>query len=95
MVDCSHGNSLKNPRLQPLVLQDCAHQILRGNGSIVGPMVESFLVEGNQPIPADLSTLKYGCSVTDACLGWEDTVTMLRDTRNLLKEVLPKRGKSS
>ena len=54
-------------------------------------MVESFLVEGNQTIPEDLSTLRYGCSVTDACIGWEDTVAVLRKTRNLLKEVLPKR----
>ncbi|MBK9797761.1 MAG: 3-deoxy-7-phosphoheptulonate synthase [Holophagaceae bacterium] len=91
VVDCSHANSLKNPRLQPLVLQDCAHQILRGNGSIVGVMVESFLEEGSQPIPADLSTLRYGCSVTDACLGWDDTAAMLRATRALLKDVLPKR----
>ena len=91
VVDCSHANSLKNPHLQPLVLQDCAHQILRGNRSIVGVMVESFLEEGNQPIPADLAKLRYGCSVTDACLGWDDTVTMLRETRSLLKAVLPKR----
>ncbi|MFZ1375049.1 MAG: 3-deoxy-7-phosphoheptulonate synthase [Geothrix sp.] len=91
VVDCSHANSLKNPRLQPLVLQDCAHQILRGNRSIVGVMVESFLEEGNQPIPTDLAQLRYGCSVTDACLGWNDTVTMLRETRSLLKAVLPKR----
>jgi len=91
VVDCSHANSLKNPSLQPLVLQDCAHQILRGNRSIIGVMVESFLEEGNQPIPVDLSTLKYGCSVTDACIGWADTVTMLKETRNLLKEVLPRR----
>jgi len=91
VVDCSHANSLKNPRLQPLVLHDCAHQILRGNKSIVGVMVESFLEEGNQPIPSDLAQLRYGCSVTDACLGWEDTVTMLRETRSLLREVLPKR----
>ncbi len=54
-------------------------------------MVESFLVEGNQPIPEDLSTLRYGCSVTDACIGWDDTVAMLKDTRILLKDVLPKR----
>ena len=54
-------------------------------------MVESFLEEGSQPIPVDLSTLRYGCSVTDACIGWEDTVSMLRETRNLLKEALPKR----
>jgi len=91
VVDCSHANSQKNPRLQPLVLQDCAYQILRGNGSIVGVMVESFLEEGNQPIPSDLATLRYGCSVTDACLGWEDTATILRATRTLLLEALPKR----
>ena len=91
VVDCSHANSLKNPRLQSAVLQDCAHQIQRGNRSIVGVMIESFLEEGNQPIPTDLATLKYGCSVTDACLGWEDTASMLRETRNLLKAVLPKR----
>jgi len=91
VVDCSHANSHKNPRLQPLVLQDCAHQILRGNRSIVGMMVESFLEEGSQPIPADLATLRYGCSVTDACLGWDDTAAMLRETRNLLKDHLPKR----
>jgi 3-deoxy-7-phosphoheptulonate synthase len=91
VVDCSHANSLKNPRLQAAVLQDCAHQIQRGNRSIVGVMIESFLEEGNQPIPADLSTLRYGCSVTDACIGWGDTATMLRETRNLLKAVLPKR----
>jgi len=96
VVDCSHANSQKNPRLQPLVLQDCAHQILRGNRSIVGVMVESFLEEGNQPIPADLRTLRYGCSVTDACLGWEDTAAMLKDTRNLLRDILPARcGASS
>ena len=91
VVDCSHANSLKNPRLQPLVLQDCAHQILRGNRSIIGVMVESFIEEGNQPIPADLSTLKYGCSVTDACISWADTVAMLMETRSLLQEVLPRR----
>lgn len=88
VVDCSHANSHKNPRLQPLVLQDCAHQIRRGNRSIVGVMVESFLEEGSQPIPADLSTLRYGCSVTDACLGWDDTAALLRETRDLLKPAL-------
>jgi 3-deoxy-7-phosphoheptulonate synthase len=91
VVDCSHANSHKNPRLQPLVLQDCAHQIRRGNRSIVGVMVESFLEEGNQPIPEDLSSLRYGCSVTDACLGWEDTAALLRETRGLLKEALVSR----
>jgi 3-deoxy-7-phosphoheptulonate synthase len=85
VVDCSHANSSKNPRLQPLVFQDCAHQILRGNRSIIGVMVESFLEEGSQAIPEDLSTLKFGCSVTDACLGWEETERMIREVRGMLK----------
>ncbi len=85
VVDCSHANSTKNPSLQPLVLQDCAHQILRGNRSIVGVMVESFLEEGSQSIPEDLSTLRFGCSVTDACLGWEGTERVLREVGGMLK----------
>ena len=84
VVDCSHANSSKNPRLQPLVFQDCAHQILRGNRSIVGVMVESFLEEGSQAIPTDLATLKYGCSVTDPCLAWGDTEKMIREIRGML-----------
>ncbi len=95
VVDCSHANSHKNPRLQPLVLQDCAHQIRRGNRSIVGVMVESFLEEGSQPIPSDLATLRYGCSVTDACLGWDDTAALLRETQELLKPALAKPRASS
>ncbi|MBI4912255.1 MAG: 3-deoxy-7-phosphoheptulonate synthase [Acidobacteria bacterium] len=85
VVDCSHANSLKNPRLQPLVMQDCVHQVLRGNRSIVGLMVESFIEEGQQPIPEDHACLRYGCSVTDACLGWEDTERMLREAREALR----------
>ena len=73
-------------RLPPLVLQDCAHQILRDNRSIIGAMVESFLVEGNQPIPEDLSTLRYGCSVTDACIGWEDSEQLLRELAAAVRE---------
>jgi len=91
VVDCSHANSQRNPKFQPLVLQDCAHQILRGNRSIVGLMAESFLEEGSQSIPADLSTLRYGCSVTDPCLGWDDTAAMLREARGLLREPLRRR----
>src|SRR5690606_4689828 len=65
VVDCSHANSYKKPELQPLVLKDCVNQIRSGNQSIVGFMVESNIEAGNQSIPADLSQLKYGCSVTD------------------------------
>ncbi len=91
VVDCSHANSWKRPELQPLVMRDVVHQIREGNRSVVGFMVESFIEPGNQPIPADLSQLRYGCSVTDACVGWETTVEMLRAARQVLLEVLPTR----
>ena len=91
VVDCSHANSWKKWDMQPLVMRDVAHQVREGNASVVGLMVESFLEPGNQPIPDDLSKLKYGCSVTDACVGWGTTVEMLRETRDVLREVLPGR----
>jgi 3-deoxy-7-phosphoheptulonate synthase len=85
VVDCSHANSYKKPELQPLVMSDVMQQIKHGNQSLVGVMIESNIVAGNQPIPSDLTQLKYGCSVTDGCIGWDDTVTMLR---NAHKELL-------
>jgi 3-deoxy-7-phosphoheptulonate synthase len=91
VVDCSHANSWKKPELQPLVMRDVVHQIREGNRSVVGLMVESFIEPGNQPIPEDLSKLKYGCSVTDACIGWDTTVEMLRSAQPILCEVLPSR----
>jgi 3-deoxy-7-phosphoheptulonate synthase len=78
VVDCSHANSYKKPELQPLVMTDVINQIVHGNKSLVGVMVESNIEAGNQKIPADLAELKYGCSVTDACIDWDTTVTMLR-----------------
>jgi 3-deoxy-7-phosphoheptulonate synthase len=79
VVDCSHANSWKKPELQPLVMRDVVHQIREGNRSVVGLMVESFIEPGNQAIPEDLSKLKYGCSVTDACIGWDTTVEVLHN----------------
>jgi 3-deoxy-7-phosphoheptulonate synthase len=76
-IDCSHGNSRKDPALQPLVAESCVQQILDGNRSIVGLMLESHLHAGSQPIPADRSALRYGVSVTDACMGWETTERLL------------------
>lgn len=78
VVDCSHANSMKDPTLQPLVFHDCIHQMLEGNGSIVGLMLESNLEAGSQPIPADLAQLRYGVSVTDACIDWPTTADTLR-----------------
>ena len=91
VVDCSHANSWKKPELQPLVMRDVVHQIREGNRSVMGMMVESFIEAGSQPIPTDLSKLRYGCSVTDACVSWEATVEMLRGAREVLKDVLPGR----
>jgi 3-deoxy-7-phosphoheptulonate synthase len=91
VVDCSHANSKKDPSLQPLVMHDVVHQIMEGNQSLVGVMLESNLHAGNQSIPADLSQLKYGVSVTDACIDWPTTEQVLRDAREKLKDVLPRR----
>ena len=91
VVDCSHGNSNKDYRLQPLVAENCVNQILEGNRSIVGLMLESNLGAGNQPIPQDLAQLKYGVSVTDACIDWASTEKLLREARLRLKDVLPGR----
>jgi len=91
VVDCSHANSNKDPSLQPLVMTDVANQIAEGNKSIVGVMLESNLIAGNQPIPADLSQLQYGQSVTDGCIAWDTTEALLREARARLKDVLPAR----
>ncbi|MBN1209527.1 MAG: 3-deoxy-7-phosphoheptulonate synthase [Myxococcaceae bacterium] len=91
VVDCSHSNSWKKPELQPLVMRDVVHQIREGNRSVVGLMVESFIEAGSQPIPADLSTLRYGCSVTDPCVDWATTEEMLRSTHAALRDLLPAR----
>jgi len=92
VVDCSHANSFKKPAMQPLVLADCVNQIRIGNRSIVGVMIESNLVAGNQSIPADLSKLVYGQSVTDGCIDWPATETALRDAATALKDILPGRN---
>lgn len=73
VVDCSHANSGKVAKRQLDVLADVEIQISDGNQSIVGVMLESHLFEGNQTLTDDASALRYGVSITDACLGWEDT----------------------
>jgi 3-deoxy-7-phosphoheptulonate synthase len=91
MIDCSHANSSKDPDVQPLVLKDITHQILEGNKSIIGVMLESHINHGNQSIPADLSELKYGVSVTDACMDWATTEGAILEMANKLRDVLPQR----
>ncbi|WP_298268226.1 3-deoxy-7-phosphoheptulonate synthase [Geobacter sp.] len=85
MVDCSHGNSEKRHEKQPEVLESVIDQIAAGNRSISGVMIESFLEEGNQSIPKDLSQLRYGVSITDKCIDWKTTEAVLRRAHDRLK----------
>jgi len=87
MVDCSHGNSNKDFRNQPLVAKHLAHQIAAGSRTITSVMIESNLVEGNQKLNPDLTKLTRGQSVTDACINWDDTV----ETLDALAEAVRKR----
>lgn len=79
VIDCSHGNSNKDHRKQGYVFDNVIQQIADGNTSIVGLMLESNIYEGSQaiPIPSQLDQLKYGVSVTDKCIGWEETEEMI------------------
>jgi 3-deoxy-7-phosphoheptulonate synthase len=78
MVDCSHANSGKQPARQEDVWHSIIEQRVGGTKSLAGAMIESYLQEGSQPIPKDLAELRYGVSVTDACISWETTERMLR-----------------
>ncbi len=91
MIDASHANSNKDPYLQPLVLKNLTNQIVDGNKTIVGVMVESHLKGGRQDIPKDLNDLVYGQSVTDGCIDWETTEKVLLEMHDALKDVLPNR----
>ena len=77
MVDCSHGNSNKDFRRQGEVLQSVADQVREGSSNLMGVMIESHLVEGNQKLSGDLSELTYGQSITDACISIETTQQLL------------------
>ncbi|KAH3681552.1 hypothetical protein WICPIJ_007483 [Wickerhamomyces pijperi] len=86
MVDCSHGNSNKDHRNQPKVAQAVADQIAEGSTSICGLMIESNLVEGRQDVPATgPQDLIYGCSITDACIDFESTKTVLTTLAEAVK----------
>jgi len=85
MVDCSHDNSRKNPDLQPGVAEEVTRQILAGNKSIIGLMMESNIHAGSQPIPENIDELQYGVSVTDACINWDTTERTLLEMHRRLK----------
>ena len=88
LIDCSHGNSGKDHTLQKWVLRSLIDQRMAPNTSIIGFMIESNLMPGNQKIPKDLSTLEYGLSITDPCVGWEETEKIILDAHESLgKEV--------
>jgi 3-deoxy-7-phosphoheptulonate synthase len=87
VVDCSHGNSNKDPSLQPAVAENCIAQIAEGNRSIVGLMLESHLKGGSQPIPKDLTKLEYGMSITDPCIDWPTTESLLLKLHESLASV--------
>jgi 3-deoxy-7-phosphoheptulonate synthase len=77
MVDCSHGNSNKDHTRQAIALRDVIEQRMAGNTDIIGCMMESNLLPGSQKLDGDLSKLKYGVSITDACIGWKETEELL------------------
>ncbi|KAN0142164.1 3-deoxy-7-phosphoheptulonate synthase [Lactarius tabidus] len=87
MIDCSHGNSQKNHNNQPKVLDDICTQLRGGDRSITGVMIESHINEGKQDVPAEgPANLKYGVSITDACIDWQTTVTMLDHLDSAVQE---------
>ncbi|MDX2185927.1 MAG: 3-deoxy-7-phosphoheptulonate synthase [Opitutaceae bacterium] len=85
LIDCSHDNSSKKPELQPQVMREILAQISAGNTSIMGAMVESNLGAGNQPFPQPKEQLKYGVSITDGCIDWSTTETMIREIHAALE----------
>ena len=83
IVDCSHANSGKDHRRQSVVWRDVLRQRVEGDRSIVGLMLESNLMAGSQPV-ADRSSLAYGISITDACIGCEETEMLLTEAHAML-----------
>lgn len=79
MIDCSHGNSNKDPDVQPVVARACMQQRRDGRRALIGMMIESHLHHGNQTLGTDPRALHYGVSITDACIDWDTTASLLRE----------------
>jgi 3-deoxy-7-phosphoheptulonate synthase len=77
VIDCSHGNSGRDPNRQPEVLRSVVAQRVSGTDAIIGAMLESNLVAGCQPFPRPASSLVYGQSITDGCIDWETTARIV------------------
>ncbi len=90
VVDCSHGNSNKDHAKQGGAFKSVVEQRLAGNTDIVGCMLESNLAPGKQDVCDDLSQLKYGTSITDACIGWEETEDLLNWTYGKMEKAVTK-----
>lgn len=88
MVDCSHANSNKDPNRQGAVWRDVVRQRVEGNASVMGLMLESHLFAGKQALNGSLSSLKYGVSITDGCIGWEETESLLVEAYEQLEGVV-------
>ena len=87
MIDCSHGNSKKDHRNQPLVAQTIGDQLRKGEEGIVGVMIESNLFEGSQKVPeGGPAMLKKGVSITDACISWETTEEVLEQLAGAVRQ---------
>jgi len=85
VVDCSHGNSHKNHKLQPVVFKDVMNQVIAGNKNIKGVMIESNIHEGSQKlVPGKKEDLKFGVSITDACIGWEETEEVIKQIAKII-----------
>jgi len=95
MVDCSHANSNKDPSLQPLVADNVAEQILAGNRSLMGLMIESNINAGNQALTGRREDLAYGVSLTDGCIDWATTEACLRGLDAKLQGVLTQRRQAA
>jgi len=90
MIDCSHANSNKDHTRQAAVAHSAANQIADGNGSIIGLMLESNIHAGNQALNTP-EKMDYGVSITDACIGWEETVSLLTELSAIVNEPLQNR----
>lgn len=86
MIDCSHANSGKDPARQPAVMEDVFEQLSSGRDALHAVMLESHLNAGSQPFPRPVEELEYGVSVTDGCIDWKTTESLLRQTADVIDD---------
>jgi 3-deoxy-7-phosphoheptulonate synthase len=86
MIDAAHANSRKDHRQQPAVFREIVHGVARGNSAVIGAMIESNLLAGNQPYPRPREALVHGQSITDPCIDWATTEALVREAYDQLGE---------